>query len=194
MTLQNSWWVQRCCGLEFYPFGLVIIGYFTCLRNFFKDLFICYLMFFEIGAHCATLTVLGVTLWTRLASSSEISLPLPPQVLVLKVKLLPSNLKIYFFIVLPVCVYVWCMYMCMCTRACISPPPHTHTHTWHVWYLQRLEEAFRFPGLPCGSWKLNLGPLKYRLGMFAGSQIKWHTSEFQTLSVSEQYYYFDTAG
>lgn len=85
-------------------------------------------MFFEIGAHCATLTVLGVTLWTRLASSSEISLPLPPQVLVLKVKLLPSNLKIYFFIVLPMCVCMYGVCICVCARA-RAYPPHTHTYT-----------------------------------------------------------------
>jgi hypothetical protein len=35
--------------------------------------------FFETGFLCVALAVLELTLWTRLASNSEICLPLPPE-------------------------------------------------------------------------------------------------------------------
>jgi hypothetical protein len=38
-----------------------------------------YIWFFETGFLCIALTVLELTLWIRLASNSEIRLPLPPK-------------------------------------------------------------------------------------------------------------------
>jgi hypothetical protein len=45
---------------------------------FFLDLFVC-LFVFETGFLCVALAVLELTLETRLASNSEIRLPLPPK-------------------------------------------------------------------------------------------------------------------
>jgi hypothetical protein len=47
-------------------------------RDLFIDLLI-YFWFFEIGFLCTALDVLELTLYTRLASNSEICLPLPPE-------------------------------------------------------------------------------------------------------------------
>jgi hypothetical protein len=50
-------------------------GYFL-----FVCLFVCFLfLFFETGFLCVALAVLELTLWSRLASNSEICLPLLPE-------------------------------------------------------------------------------------------------------------------
>jgi hypothetical protein len=45
----------------------------------FFSFFFFFLVFFETGFLCIVLAVLELTLWTRLASNSEIHLPLPPK-------------------------------------------------------------------------------------------------------------------
>jgi ABC-type multidrug transport system permease subunit len=55
----------------------------------FIYLFILFFCFFETGFLCIAQTVLELTLWTRLASNSEICLPLPA----LKVCATPLGMK-----------------------------------------------------------------------------------------------------
>jgi hypothetical protein len=60
---------------------------------FLGGLFVC--LFFETGFLCIALAVLELTLWTRLASNSEIRLSLPPNSFCFKqglsIKLIPAR-------------------------------------------------------------------------------------------------------
>ena len=51
---------------------------FICI-NYFINFFYLFVLFFETGILCIALAVLELTLQTRLASNSEICLPLPPK-------------------------------------------------------------------------------------------------------------------
>ena len=62
----------------------------------------CFVLFFETGFLCIALAVLELTLQTRLASNSEICLPLPPECTTTPDHVLFFKKKIYLFIMFTV--------------------------------------------------------------------------------------------
>jgi hypothetical protein len=69
---------RNCLTSLSFSFLYVEATSFFVLFCFFLDLFVC-LFVFETGFLCVALAVLELTLETRLASNSEIRLPLPPK-------------------------------------------------------------------------------------------------------------------
>jgi hypothetical protein len=59
--------------------GINIFSHSLCLLLLLLLLFCLFFVFFETGFLCVALAVLKLTLYTRLASNSEICLPLPPE-------------------------------------------------------------------------------------------------------------------
>jgi hypothetical protein len=68
------------CICHLYLYVCMYICMYVCMYVFCFVL-VCFVLFwfFETGFLCVALAVLELTLWTRLASNSEIHLPPPPE-------------------------------------------------------------------------------------------------------------------